>query len=118
MVTTQDRIVDRLRILSALYSHGAAEGNAVVAQSLDKIVAQELATAQQQAAELETDLQQFEVQYGMRSQDFYPRFRAGELGDDIDFVEWEALYRLWRSVQERLEILLPSESNECTQSNI
>jgi len=106
-MTTQNRIVDRLKILSALYSHG--EGSDVVAQSLDKIVAQEIATAQQQAAELEAELQQFEAQYCMRSPAFYQRFRAGAFGDDADFVEWEALYRLWCSVQDRLKILLPSE---------
>ena len=70
MMTTQDRIVDRLRILSALYSNGDGEGSDVVAQTLDKIFAQEIANAQQQAAELEADLQQFEVQYGMRLKTF------------------------------------------------
>ena len=41
---------------------------------------------EQQAAELETDLRQFETQYEMSSAEFYQKFMAGELGDDIDFV--------------------------------
>lgn len=72
----------------------------------DKIIAHEIAIAQQQAAELETDLQQFETQYQMRSLEFYQKFRAGELGDDIDFVEWSSFYQMSCSVRERLLILL------------
>ncbi|MGB8691135.1 MAG: hypothetical protein WCD53_27960 [Microcoleus sp.] len=61
---------------------------------------------EQQAAELETDLQQFETQYKMPSLEFYKKFRAGELGDDIDFVEWSSFYQMSCSVRERLQILL------------
>jgi len=35
----------------------------------------------------------------MSSSDFERRFRAGELGDDVDFVEWNAFYRMWCFVQ-------------------
>jgi hypothetical protein len=59
---------------------------------------------EQQVAELETDLQQYETQYQMSSADFYQRFRAGELGDDIDFVEWSYFYQMSCSVGERLQI--------------
>jgi hypothetical protein len=59
---------------------------------------------EQQAAELESDLQQYETQYEMPSAEFYQRFRAGELGDDIDFVEWSSFYQMSCSVRERLQI--------------
>ncbi|MFS8119277.1 MAG: hypothetical protein ACMG55_12400 [Microcoleus sp.] len=78
----------------------------VVELSLSKIIAHEITIAQQQAAELETDLKQFETQYQMSSAEFYPKFRAGELGDDIDFVEWSSFAQMWSCVRERLQILL------------
>ncbi|MGK7902269.1 MAG: hypothetical protein AB4352_12815 [Hormoscilla sp.] len=71
----------------------------------DRIIAYELAVSQQQAKELAGDLQQFEAQYKMSSSDFARRFQAGELGDDVDFVEWNAFYQMWCSVQKRLPIL-------------
>jgi hypothetical protein len=42
----------------------------------------------------------------MSSAEFYPKFRAGQLGDDLDFVEWSSFYQMWSSVGERLQILL------------
>ena len=41
----------------------------------------------------------------MPSAEFYQKFRAGELGDDIDLVEWSSFYQMSFSVRERLQIL-------------
>ena len=71
----------------------------------DQKIAHELAVSQQQATELAGELQQFEAQYQMSLSDFARRFQAGELGDDVDFVEWNAFYKMWCSVQKRLKIL-------------
>lgn len=78
----------------------------VVERALPKIIAHEIAIAKQQAAELETDLKQYETQYQMSSAEFYPKFMAGQLGDDIDLVEGSSFYQMWSSVRERLQILL------------
>ena len=32
----------------------------------------------------------FEARYGWTSDEFYPRFERGELGDDMDLIEWSA----------------------------
>ncbi len=103
-MATKNQILEQLKILEALYNRG--EVSEVLELSLSKIIAHEIAIAQQQAAELETDLQQFETQYKMPSLEFYQKFRAGELGDDIDFVEWSSFYQMSCSVRERLQILL------------
>jgi hypothetical protein len=42
-------------------------------------------------ASLMAELRKYEQQYGMSSQVFYDRFRAGELGDALDFVDWAGL---------------------------
>lgn len=103
-MATQNQIIEQLKILEALYNRG--EVSEVLELSLSKIIAHEIAIAKQQAAELETDLQQFETQYQMASPEFYQKFRAGELGDHIDFVEWSSFYQMSCSVGERLQILL------------
>lgn len=103
-MATQNHILEQLKILEALYNRG--EVSEVLELSLSKIIAHEIAITKQQAAELQTDLQQFETQYEMSSAEFYQKFRAGELGDDIDFVEWSSFYQMSCSVRERLQILL------------
>ncbi len=54
--------------------------------------------------ELDRDLQVLELKYNMTSAEFSQKFRAGILGDDLDFVEWDALYRLNQSLQQ-IEII-------------
>ncbi len=103
-MATQNQILEQLKILETLYNRG--EVSEVLELSLSKIIAHEIAIAQQQAVELETDLQKFETQYQMPSLEFYQKFRAGELGDDIDFLEWSSFYQMSCSVRERLQILL------------
>lgn len=61
--------------------------------------------AKKQAAELEAELNKFETQYQMGSEEFYRRFKNGELGDDIDFVEWSSFYKMKLSLEKRLEVL-------------
>ena len=104
ILATKNHILEQLKILEALYNRG--EVSEVLELSLPKIIAHEIAIAKQQAAELETDLQQFETQYQIPSPKFYQKILAGELGDDIDFVEWSSFYQMSCSVRERLQILL------------
>ena len=42
-------------------------------------------------------LQGYEGKYGMDSEQFYRRFMAGELGDEIDYVEWAGFYEMLQS---------------------
>jgi len=42
----------------------------------------------------------------MNSEAFYQSFNLGELGDDVDFVEWSAFYDMRQAVSDRLEVLL------------
>ena len=104
ILATKNHILEQLKILEALYNRG--EVSEVLELSLPKIIAHKIAIAKQQAAELETDLQQFETLYQIPSPEFYQKILAGELGDDIDFVEWSSFYQMSCSVRERLQILL------------
>ncbi len=94
-----------LQILDSLYSRGYR--SELIDRSLTKIIELERANTLKQAAELQTKLQKYETQYQMPSDTFYQRFNEGTLGDAIDYFEWSVLYDLWRSVQERLQVLQP-----------
>lgn len=102
-MATKERTLDKLQHLETLYRRGYR--SEVVDRSLDKIVTLERAVAQRELADIQKRLQAFEVRYQMPSEDFYRRFRAGELGDAQDFVEWSVFYEMWESVQERLKVL-------------
>ncbi len=46
----------------------------------------------------------------MSSADFYQRFHGGELGDEIDFMEWNAFYQMWQALQEQIKLLQSTEN--------
>jgi hypothetical protein len=54
---------------------------------------------QAEVLDLENHLKIFEAQYQMSSENFYQRFRAGELGDVMDFFEWSVFYEIWSAAQ-------------------
>ncbi len=53
----------------------------------------------QQVIDLEHRLKRFEEKYHMSSEDFYQQFQSGELGDSMDFFEWNTYYEMWNSAQ-------------------
>ncbi|MEG4235351.1 hypothetical protein QUA40_25095 [Microcoleus sp. Pol11C3] len=58
-MATQNQILEQLKILEKLYNRGEVSE---VVERAQKIIVYEIAIAQQQAAELETDLKQYETQ--------------------------------------------------------
>ncbi len=57
------------------------------------------ASVSKQVEDLESRLKQFEEVYQMPSEHFHQHFQAGELGDDIDFFEWNAYYEMLTAAQ-------------------
>jgi hypothetical protein len=55
--------------------------------------------------ELKAELEDFEQQYGIASSEFYLKFERGEMGDDLDFVDWSGAWRVYQAVQDSLTIL-------------
>lgn len=47
-----------------------------------------------QVEDLESRLKNFEETYQMSSEYFHQRFQTGELGDSIDFFEWNTYYEM------------------------
>ncbi len=54
---------------------------------------------EQEILDLEKRLKIFESQYQMFSEEFYQRFRSGDLGDGSDFFEWSVFYEMWNTAK-------------------
>lgn len=102
-MTTQEKIINQLKALEMLSQQGGYSDT--LALSLNKIIVQEINIIQLQIQDLEADLKEFEQEYQLSSDDFYHQFKAGQLGDAGDFVEWSAFYQMRSSLQERLTLL-------------
>lgn len=96
----QTNILNKIHVLETIFRTGYQ--NDVIERSLDKMIAIEKDISQKELAELHSQLELFEKQYRLTSEDFYSRFHKGELGDDADFFEWSAIYSMYQSVKQRL----------------
>lgn len=56
--------------------------------------------------ELAIELLEYEHQYGMTSAEFMQRYRRGELGDDLNMIDWAGAYHLFQKLKRRLEVAL------------
>lgn len=97
---TQVNILDKIHVLETIFRSGYQ--NDVIERTLDKIIFSERDKAIIELTELRNQLRSFEKKYKMASDNFYPRFQNGELGDDADFFEWSAFYGMYQSVSKRL----------------
>jgi len=105
---TENKTLKTLEHLQTLYRHGYR--SEVVDRALEKIVTLAREETRQTLAELEARLRAFEERYQMESEEFYERFRAGELGDNMEVVEWSVFYEMWKATQERLNLLTSEAS--------
>jgi len=94
------KVLDKLKLLKEAYSD-EVELDRVLGKLLDIVLSQYKLRLERYNEEL----QKFEARYGMKSDEFYRRFEAGELGDAMDFFEWAGLYELRLDILEKIHRL-------------
>jgi hypothetical protein len=55
------------------------------------------------------EVEEFEEEYGMTSEEFLEKFESGELGDERHWFEWKAVYQSLQRLEERKEKLEKAE---------
>jgi hypothetical protein len=106
MVT--DRLTaNRLQALAELYRQG--QESDLMDRTLEKLLRHEAEQSQAQLRQLQADLAELEQRYGLSSEQFYQRYQAGQMGDEMDYVEWASLVQMAHNLENRLELLVASE---------
>jgi len=98
-----DSTLTKIKNLERIYIGGY--GDDFMDRALDKLVAQQRSEDEASERALRADLEELERRYGMSSDKFAERYRQGAMGDDADFVEWNALFRMYTKVRNRLALL-------------
>lgn len=78
---------------------------ALVDQALGKLIRLHLQKYEKQLAVVQRDLEPFEKQYRMSSEECHRRYMAGEMGDAADIIDWMGLYDNVLLYRERIETL-------------
>ncbi|MGH7597629.1 MAG: hypothetical protein ACREOI_14845 [bacterium] len=85
-----------------LNKHG---DDAYIANTLAKMLDYKIQQYDKDIAALQEDLCVFEKKYAMTSAEFFSKFQKGGLGDEMDFIEWSALYQMRQNLLEKKEEL-------------
>lgn len=93
----------KIRNLEQIYIGGY--GDDFMDRALDKLLAQQRAEDVASLRVLRADLDELEQRYSMTSDAFAQRYRDGAISDNADFVEWNALFRMYTRLQNRLNLL-------------
>ena len=102
-VVSESTIAERLEQLAELYRQAPA--SQMMVRTLEKMLAYEAQTCQEQVHQLQADLVAFEQQYGFSSAEFYQRFQQGQTDDRMDLVEWASLVQMGQNLERRFSIL-------------
>lgn len=87
------------------YLSGDASVDPVLDSTIDKLLAREIAQARDLKTRLQNQLSEFESQYDMASDVFHKKYQRGELGDEMDFVEWSSTIDMLNEAEKRLALL-------------
>ncbi len=73
--------------------------------AIDKLMQREASRLVALETRLRSQLAQFEQAYALRSNQFYTQYQRGELGDEMDFIEWAATVEMVERLTQRLNLL-------------
>ncbi|OQY50129.1 MAG: hypothetical protein DRR08_13250 [Candidatus Parabeggiatoa sp. nov. 2] len=77
----------------------------VLDMSINKLLVREYARMNELKTRLLNQVMKFEQAYSLASSEFYTRYEKGEMGDEMDFVEWAATVEMLANVDQNLTLL-------------
>ncbi len=93
--------LEKIRRLEAYIAADNTAADAVLDSSLTKLPALEQVRMQRLENRLRQELQQFETAYKLLSEEFYARYCRGDMGDEMDFIEWAAIVEMPADTEKR-----------------
>jgi hypothetical protein len=89
--------------LQALYAAGYQDS--FFDHALRKLVERQIAQDEARLQRVEAELAAFEREFNISSEEFWKRYRNGNLADSAEYMEWNVFCRMRERIQARLDIL-------------
>ena len=100
-MVTATQILKKLRLLQELIREEEV-GDEVTEVTLSKLLSYEIGKLRGRQNQMQERLTTFEADYRLKTEEFVRKFRAGTMGDAIDFFEWAALADMYHEISQRL----------------
>jgi hypothetical protein len=97
--------LEKVRRLEKYVAASAATVNPVIDTTISKLIERERTSLLDLQARLMQQCKIFEHTYSLSSSEFSARYVRGEMGDDIDFIEWESTIEMLANLERRLSLL-------------
>ena len=98
-------VLEKVKRLEKYIAIDSATVDPVISMAIDKLLAREVTRMLEVKARLGDQLKEFEEKYSLNSSGFYTRYKKGEMGDDMDFIEWAATVEMVENAEKRLALL-------------
>jgi len=97
--------LEKVRRLEQYIAVDQSAVNPVLEMTINKLLTRETERVLDLKRRLMQQLREFEENYGLKSAVFYTRYENGEMGDEIDFMEWSATVEMLANSDRRLALL-------------
>lgn len=87
-------------------------GEPLVYETLAKLLQIEKTKCLRKIERLKNELSPYEQRFGIDSSDAWKQYRIGQLGDDMDVMEWMALVENFNAMKEYYQRILASEQHD------
>ena len=77
-----------------------------ISKSLAKMLDYKIKNYETKIKELPKELKTFERTYRTKSSVFFKKFNEGKIGDNMDFIEWSSIYRMYMRFLGKKSILI------------
>ena len=98
------QLVERIEKLSTFIKN-YDENNVFIESAVNKLIDYEKSKIENELTQLKFDLKEFEQKYNKRSDVFFRDFKSGQIGDEMDFIEWSSLYEMFLKNKEKVKFL-------------
>ncbi len=76
-----------------------------IEQTLEKLIQDQIAQEKSELQRLQPRLAEYENRYDMPSSNFFTLYQNGEIGDEMDYFEWNVLYKMHLESKKRIGVL-------------
>lgn len=103
--------LEKIRRLEHYVATSEPGQDRVLDMALEKLLSRETDRLSDMRRQLQMQVAEFEKSYQMGSPNFLHQFDSGELGDDMDFVEWASTLEMIANLDHRIS-MLKADSHE------